>query len=610
MKNITFKAVSEVFQKLDGISSRNEMTEILVNLYKDLYEEDAQILTYLIQGRVAPLFVKSEFNYSEKSLLNLLDEWGKVKNFDTKASELRKEIGDLGDVVEILKKNSRSKELELKEVYEHLWSIINASGTGSVDRKNDIVMKMLDSMSAVEAKYFARTVCGSLRLGIHAKTLLDVFSIMRAGDKSLRKELDRVYGVCSDPAMLLDDDWQKIQLQPGVPVLSRLVERVATFEEVFERLGEKVLVQPKFDGLRCQIHKIGKNDLVNDSLKMVWQKYLKKHDENLALFGVSEAENQDIKLFTRNLEDVTEMFPEIVDAARSIDVDSFILDSEVLGWNYEKGTFLTYQETMQRRRKYDVENLKESIPVKAMIFDVLYINGKDLSQMNTSERIGLLNRNFSDTTGGISLSDTVEVSSVEVLEDVFTENVNKGLEGIIVKQLEGPYRPGVRNYEWIKLKKSMKKGLVDTVDMVVVGYYHGSGRRSDLGFGAILGALYNEDTDSFDAICKIGTGFDDQSIKDIFEKMQEIELKSQPKDVVVYKELQPDVWIQPEYVVTVEADEISRNISKDSGGIGGGLSLRFPRLVEFGRDKNPQECTSVKELLNIYEKQKNLHKNA
>jgi DNA ligase-1 len=433
-----------------------------------------------------------------------------------------------------------------------------------------------------------------------------VFSFMKVGDKGIRKELDRVYGICSDPAMLLDENWENISIQPGVPVLSRLVERVATFEEVFERLGEKVLVQPKFDGLRCQIHKISKKDSVNDHINMVWQSYLKKDEGSMGLFAIDEEMDVEVKLFTRNLEDVTEMFPEIVDAAKEIEVDSFILDSEVLGWNYEKKTFLTYQETMQRRRKYDVGSVRESIPVKAMIFDVLYKNGEDLSEINTFERIGILEEEFSDTTGGISLSETFEVSSVKELDEIFDDYVKRGLEGVIVKQLEGSYKPGARNYEWIKLKKSMKKGLVDTVDLTVVGYYLGSGRRNDLGFGALLGAVYNEETDSFDAICKVGTGFDDDSIRNIYEKLNEIELKNQPKDVQVYKDLIPDVWVNPSYVITVEADEVSRNIGKDFGGIGSGLSLRFPRIIDFGRDKLAQECTSVKELLSMFDKQKNM----
>ena len=160
-------------------------------------------------------------------------------------------------------------------------------------------------------------------------------------------------------------------------------------------------------------------------------------EEKLDLFGGSDSKAENIKLFTRNLEDVTEMFPEIVDAARSLEMDSFILDSEVLGWDYEKDTFLTYQETMQRRRKYDVSKLSDSIPVRALTFDILYKNGENLVGMDTDERVGILNDALVNTERGICLADTEIVSDIEKLDEVFEERVEQGYEGVIVKKIKG-----------------------------------------------------------------------------------------------------------------------------------------------------------------------------
>jgi DNA ligase-1 len=213
--------------------------------------------------------------------------------------------------------------------------------------------------------------------------------------------------------------------------------------------------------------------------------------------------------------------------------DSFVLDSEVLGWNYKTNTFLSYQETMQRRRKYGVGNIQEEIPVKAQTFDLLYLDGEDISEIDTSERIARLEGNFSNTQGGIEVCSTEVVNGIEDLRKIFDFNVNSGLEGIIVKQLPGKYLPGVRNYEWIKLKKSMMKELVDTVDLVAVGYYHGSGKRSKLGVGAVLGALYNPETDTYEAICKVGTGFSDELLTNIGKELEEDVLPRKPKNVDV-----------------------------------------------------------------------------
>ena len=605
MKSISFKEICDVFSQVDKISSRNEMTEILSELYKKLDIDDSQIVTYLMQGRLAPMFVKSEFGYSEKSIVNVLTEWAKAESMDLNIQTTREDSGDIGDTTEIfIKELGKTEErYSLREIYEIFWKIVYTSGTGSVDRKNDIIVSTLKNLTPLEAKYFARIICGSLRLGINVKTLLDVFSFVRVGDKSLRPELDRVYGVCADPGVLLMPNWESVTTTPGIPVLSRLVERVADFQEVFDRLGSEVLVQPKFDGLRCQIHKIDKTKARNDSVDSIWMDFIKK-EEKLDLFGSSGAKDADIKLFTRNLEDVTEMFPEIVDAARSLGMDSFILDSEVLGWDYKNDTFLTYQETMQRRRKYDVSKLSDSIPVKAQTFDILFRNGENLLNTDTYKRVEILKKELKDTSGGIALAETEIVSDIKSLDELFEMRIAQGYEGLIVKMKEGSYSPGNRDYEWIKLKKSMKKGLVDTFDLVVVGYLKGSGRRSDLGVGALLGAIYNEDKDVFETVCKVGTGIGDDMLKEIYVKLEEIKLKDIPKDVLFNKNIKADVWVAPKYVITVEADEVSKNIAKSSGAVADGMSLRFPRLIEFGRDKNPYEATTLEELNSIFEKQK------
>ena len=605
-----FKELCLLFEKVENTSGRLDMTSLMGDFLKQCDIEEIQVISYLVQGRVAPKFVDSEFNFSEKSLINLLKEYFKSEKIDVRG--IRQETGDIGDTVfelsDRLKK--RAKRRGIKEVYELLWDIINTSGSGSVERKGNTVIKFLTSTSDIEAKYFARIVCGSLRLGLHSKTMMDVFSYTVTKDKELSDEFDRVYGVSSDigyvARFLVDfskEDVLKrienVSIIPGFPVLARLVERVGSFEEVKERLGDGFLVQRKFDGLRLQIHKYSKDEI--SKREVLWRKYLADKSQGLQLFGPSGQEDTVVKLFTRNLEDVTDMFPEVVEDAQKAPVESFILDSEVLGWDYENDTFLTYQETMQRRRKYGIEKLRESIPVKAMVFDLLYLNGKDLTEVDTEKRIKRLEENFKDIDNSISVAKTVKVSSVEELKEIFNEYVNQGLEGVIVKQLEGGYSAGKRNFEWIKLKKSMDSGLVDTVDLVVVGYFYGSGRRAELGIGALLGAVFNEEEDRYDAICKVGTGISDELFKKIFGELKGIEMLKKTKDVAVVEGLEPDVWVKPKYVITVDADEVTRDIGKDKKGVGNGFSLRFPRLVEWDRDKGLENITTVDELTTIFE---------
>jgi DNA ligase-1 len=472
------------------------------------------------------------------------------------------------------------------------------------------MLSFLTSTSDIEAKYFVRIVCGQLRLGLHSKTMMDVFSYTVTGDKELSDKFNRVYGASADIGFVASklDEFKKenvekelkdINVTPGFPVLSRLVERVGSFEEAKERLGDEFLVQGKFDGLRLQIHKYTQDSIT--SRKVIWRDYLQNKEQGLNLFGSDTSDGVQIKLYTRNLEDVTDMFPEIVEDAKEVNIDSFILDSEVLGWDYSKDTFLSYQTTMQRKRKYEVGSVREKIPVKAMLFDLLYINGEDITQKDTVERVSLLEEKFKGVDNSLRVADTLRISSVNELREVFDRYIEQGLEGLIVKQFEGGYKAGKRNFEWIKLKKSMDRGLVDTVDMVVVGYYYGSGRRAELGIGALLGAVYNEKENRYDAICKVGTGISDNLFKEILEELKSIEVLKKTKDVAVTDTLEPDVWVKPKFVITVDADEVTRDISKDKEGVGNGLSLRFPRLVEWDREKALEEITTVDELTTIFE---------
>ncbi len=605
MAQTSFREVSEILEKIEKIPSRNEITEILSVFYSKLEKQEAEILSYLILGRIAPPFVSCEFNYSEKSLLNLLTSYAKVNSIKIDIQDKRNETGDIGETVMsfVVDSKFKSENRTLLEIYDLLWQIMNITGTGSVERKNSLIIDTLKTFSDLEAKYFARIICGELRFGVNAKTLLDVFSFVVSGDKSIREELVRAYGVRTDIGYICSliinttkdkaiSNLNKVSLLPGIPVMPRLVERVGSFEEVFERFEMPILVQPKFDGLRCQIHKYQKKDDPTEDIDVIWEKYLPNDEKGLF---VTESNDVVVKLFTRNLEDVTDMFPEIVESAKSLKYDSFVLDSEALG--FRDGKFLSFQETMQRRRKYDVNSLQQDIPVKAMCFDILYLNGQDLSQIDTSERVDILDN--LDMHESIDRCITASVNDIVGLKKIFDENIADGNEGVIVKNGKGGYLPGTRNYEWIKLKKSMVNTLVDTVDLVCVGYYRGSGRRSKLGVGAVLGALYNEDTDTFEAICKVGTGFTDELLESMKKQFENMDIEEKLQNVLCPDFLIPDVWVYPEIVFTVEADEITKRITGDR--VGDGLSLRFPRLVEWKRDKSANDATTVKELREMFE---------
>ncbi|MCK9368908.1 ATP-dependent DNA ligase [Candidatus Dojkabacteria bacterium] len=602
---MNFKKFSEKLEKIEGIPSRNEMMGELVSLYKDLNLTETQIVSYLLLGRVAPLFVKSEFNYSEKSFLNTISSFYKG---DTQ--KLRKELGDIGEVAfQVIDEEKKDSGISLENMYEILWKIVKIQGNKSVEKKSILVVDTLSKLSRIEAKYFARIVCGNLRLGSSVRTLLDSFSKSIQDDKSLRDELDRAYGVCSDAGYIAKAVYSNgphealkgIKATPGIPILPRLVERTKSFDEVMERMGEKFFVQPKFDGLRLQIHK-SEGGFEKSYQDRIWFKYVNKKENSSDLFGNTLVD--DIRLFTRNLEDVTATFPEIAVAARGIKSNSFILDSEVIGWDFKKNTFKSYQDTMTRKRKYSIGQTSENVPVKAFSFDILFFEGDDLIGVDLEKRIKMLEKLINeDTKNDIVLAKTNIVSKKEELEKNFNTWVGMELEGLIAKLRAGGYTPGGRNFEWVKLKRSFMSDLNDSIDAVILGYYSGSGKRTKFGIGALLCGVYNKERDRFESFTKLGTGITDDMWKTILDRLAPLVVKEVPKNVVISKNLMPDVLVYPEVVCTIEADDITRSVVNGiENEPARGLSMRFPRMIEFDRDAIATDTTSVEELEEMFGK--------
>jgi DNA ligase-1 len=385
-----------------------------------------------------------------------------------------------------------------------------------------------------------------------------------------------------------------VKIQAGIPVASMSCEREKTFEKILERMGTAI-IQPKYDGLRCQIHY--SKDGFKDEIKLP-----KKQEEFFS------KKNSNVRLFSRNLESLTDMFPDIAKSLEKFKVKSAILDTEVIGINEKTGEFLPFQETIQRKRKYDVKEVSKSVPVKFFTFDLLYLNGKDLSQLKLGERINKLKSSVENAQQDrIKLTPSDSVNKLEPFQKLFDKYVEDGLEGIIAKDTDSTYQPGKRGYDWIKLKKSSQGHLADNIDTVVLGYYKGRGARAKFGIGAILVGVLNKKNNKFESIAKVGTGIKDDDWKVIKNKLEDLMIECCPENVSVVKNLEPDIWVKPEVVMVVDADEVTTSPSHMAGFKDGrGYSLRFPRLKEFDRkDKGAEDVTTVREIEKLYKMQKN-----
>ena len=568
---VKFLELAQFFERLEGTTSRLEMSQILYELFSKADKEEIDKVVYLTMGELVPSFRGLEFGVSEKLVMEALSKACGLKL--SSVQKLYKDLGDVGKVaLEVLKREG--KGLSVSQVYEELYSIARAKGT--LD-KVMLLINLLRALSSVEAKFVVRIIVGNLRLGVGEATIIEALALL-LGRREYKQMVERAYNLCSDLGLVAKTLAQKglqglaeFKIQPGYPIRMALAERVASAEELIRRLG-RCAVEAKYDGFRLQIHKKG----------------------------------EEVYIYSRNLEPMTEMLPEIKQAITKIDADELIIEGEALAVNEQTGEFYPFQITIQRKRKYNIYEYSKEYPLKLFCFDLLYLNGEDYTTKAFIDRRKKLEDliTFRNT---LELSELRIVQSAKEVEEFFEDAILRGLEGIMGKRLDAPYTAGSRNFNWVKLKRSYKGQLADTVDVVIVGYFYGRGARAELGIGALLTAVYDPSSDTFKTVSKVGSGFSEEEWISLKKMLDEIRLDH--KHARVDSLITPDVWVEPKYVITVSADEITRSPLHTAGKTGDepGYALRFPRAVGFVRlDKRPEDANTVEEILRMYQIQKRI----
>jgi DNA ligase 1 len=589
-----FSTLADYFDRLEATSSRLALIDILSDLFKNTDESMIDKVIYLAQGRVAPFFAPVEIGMADKMVAQSIGDAYGLSKAETLKEYAKK--GDMGFVVSELRTKhhaqtglfhtiqARKGEITVSDVFDRLLDISKTGGEGSVEKKIGLFKELLEQLDASSSKHLVRMALGNTRLGIGDPTILDALALGILGNRDQRKVLEKAYNETSDLGLigktLLHGGLKKVQeltVTVGRPIRSELCERLPNPEKVFAKMsknGEAIHATYKWDGFRVQIHKDG----------------------------------QKVSMFSRNLEDMTHMFPELIQGTLDqVKVETAILDSEAIAYQPESDEFLPFQETTKRRRKHNIEAMAKSLPLKAFVFDILYADGKSLIDTPLTERIKIMKNVIHGDTILIP-STGVFLTKPEDLQMMLDDAISKGLEGVVVKKSDSLYEAGGRNFNWVKLKRHSSGELHDTIDCVVLGYIFGRGKRTAFGAGALLVGVYDEDQDEFVTVSKIGTGLTDEEWRSIKEKTKGIELTHKPARI--HSLIEPSVWVKPEIVIEVLADEITRSPLHTAGAKFGaeikepGYALRFPRLVSFrDTDKKAEDATTVKELISLYQEQ-------
>jgi DNA ligase-1 len=575
-----FREVVDYYEQLEATTKRLEMTDILAALLSKTPPAVIDKVVYMTLGELYPAYVGLELGVAEKLAARAIRQVSGAG--EKELNELFSRHGDLGTVAELLLRTKEQttlfvQELTVEEVYSSLEKIAKASGPGAVDVKTAVLSKLLAMATPVEAKHIIRIVTGKMRLGVADMTILDALAKAFGGDREI---YERAYNLSSDIGLVAKtaavegvEGVSKFRVRVGIPVRCMLAERLSSAVEILEKMDGVGFTEYKYDGERMQIHKAGEK---------VW-------------------------IFSRRQENITQQYPDVVEAVEKyVKAAEAILECEAVPLDPDTGETLPFQELMHRKRKKEIERAAEEYPVALYFFDILYVDGEDMTTKPFLERRKMLEKVIVEDER-VKLSTGLLTHSPEEVEKIFAEAVEAGCEGVIVKSVgeDSVYRAGARGWQWIKFKRDYRSEMIDTVDLVVVGAFHGRGRRRGK-FGALLTAVYNEERDVFQTICKVGSGFKDEDLERFTEMINQ--LKIPHKHARVESLMTPDVWVEPSIVLEIIGAEVTLSpVHTCAWGVlkeGYGLGIRFPRYTgRLRTDKKPEDATTDREIVEMYRRQ-------
>ena len=580
-----FSIVAEIFEKMENTTKRIELTNILVELLKKTPKKIIPNAVYLLQGIIRPNFEGVELGIAEKLAIRAISKSSGLSI--KKIEDDYRKVGDLGlTASNILKLKTQTtftaEKITLERVYETLFKIAKLEGKGSQDLKMKHISSLLNDATPLEAKFVLKILLGTLRLGVAENTVMDALAIAFTGKKENKERIENAYNVSSDLGKVSQmvatngiDGIKKFKISLFSPIRPMLADRVKSEKEAIKKMPELFSAEYKLDGERVQIHK----------------------------------QANKIILFSRRLENITQYYPDIVEnIGKSLNVHEGVFEAEIVPINENTGEFLPFQELMHRRRKYKLEQAVSQYPITVNFFDVLYFDNKDCLNLEYSERRKILEKLVNEDNFS-KLVPMLFVKNENEIEDFLENSINAGCEGLMLKTPSAPYRAGTRGSNWLKLKREYRNELGDSFDLIVIGAYFGRGRRTGL-YGTLLLATYNPEKDNFPSICKVGTGFTDESLDQLYQILSNnVTLK---KNSRIVSEMEADVWFEPKLVLEIVASEITLSPIHKTGldliRKSSGFALRFPKFTgKIRYEKAVEDASTVEEVLALYKRQSKIN---
>ena len=551
-----YSILAETYEKLEKESGKIKKTEILSELIKKIPTDILPKVILLVSGKIFPFYSEEKTGIANQMMIKAISKSTGIS--ESEINNKLKDLGDLGlvaeDCIKLKKQKTLSqKSLTIENVYENIQKLSKIVGTGSQERKLNLITELLASAKPKEARYIVRTILETLRIGVAEGIIRD--SIAKAFDvdpKIVENAwfLNANYGEIAKIAKEQGErGLKKVKIQLGKPIMVMLGEKAPTLEKALESY-EKPALEYKYDGLRIQIHK--KND-------KIW-------------------------LFTRRLEDVTKQFPDLVEySKKAIKVKECLVEGETIGIDPETNRPIPFQELSKRiQRKYDIEKMVKKIPIQMHLFDVVYVDGKTLFDEKFENRRKILENIIKTIPNKFELAKQLVTKDIKKAQKFYEESLKANQEGLMVKNSQAKYKPGRRVGQWTKVKPVM-----ESLDLVIVSAEWGKGKRSNW-LSSFKIACREPNTGKFLACGKLGTGLKDEQFKELTKKLEKLIIESKGTKV----------RLKPKIVIEVAYEEIQKSPKYESG-----FALRFPRLIRFRPDKDIEEVDTKDRINKLYKQQ-------
>ncbi len=555
MGDMRYSELADLYRRLEKTTLKTLKTKFVAEFLRKTPDELIEIVPYLILGKVFPDWDERELGVGEKLLIKSVSIATGVQ--DKEIEDSVRDTGDLGESVALAIKRKKQKSffsqpLTIKRVYDTFVKIAEASGEGSQDRKMKYLANLFMDAQPEEGKYIARTVLGTMRTGVAEGILRDAIGEAFRVKPEL---VERAYMLTSDFGYVArmaklqgDEGLSCVGIQVGKPIRPMLAQNAASVEDALREMGGEAAFEIKYDGARVQVHKDGENVII----------------------------------YSRRLENVTKSIPEVVEAIKeALKPERAIVEGELVAIE-NGGKPRPFQYVLRRfRRKYNIDEMIEKIPLELNLFDLMFVDGEGLIEKTFVDRRKKLEEIVKESER-IKLAVQLVTGDAAEAEKFYKRALELGHEGVMAKRLDSVYEPGNRGKKWLKVKPTM-----EDLDLVIIGAEWGEGRRAHV-LGSFLVAAFDQHSGEFVPVGKVGSGFTDEDLAEFTEMLKPLIVREEGK----YVEIEPRVVIEVTY------QEIQRSPKYRSG-----FALRFPRYVALREDKSPEEADTIERISELYELQ-------